>query len=147
MRCLAPFAVWWLMSCALMPALAGETIPGPVSVHIVSIYDGDTFTVDAAPWPGVTIRVSVRVDGVDTPEIRGKCQAEKDMAVEAGEFVEGVLGEDVRLVNIRHGKYAGRVVAQVLVKGQDLAALIIAAGLGRPYHGGAREGWCGGESP
>jgi len=128
-------------------AFANEFVPGLINARVVSIYDGDTFTVDATPWPGVTIRVSVRVDGVDTPEIRGKCQVEKDMAIEAREFVKETIGENVHLVNVRHGKYAGRVVAKVLVNGQDLAALIIGAGLGRPYQGGAREGWCGAESP
>ena len=45
-----------------------------------------------------------------------------------------------------HGKYAGRIVAQVLVGGEDLEEMIIEAGLGRPYEGGAREGWCGSSS-
>jgi endonuclease YncB( thermonuclease family) len=108
----------------------------------VSVYDGDTFTADAMPWPGVTIRTAIRVDGVDTPEIRGECQAEKDMAIEARDFAEAALGEDVQLVDVRLGKYAGRVVARVLVDGQDLAAMLVEAGLGRVYHGGTREGWC-----
>ena len=31
-------------------ALPAQTIPGPVNAHIVSVYDGDTFTVDAVAW-------------------------------------------------------------------------------------------------
>ncbi len=31
-------------------ALAGEIIPGPVTADVVSVYDGDTPTVDAHPW-------------------------------------------------------------------------------------------------
>jgi micrococcal nuclease len=123
-------------------AKAAEPIPGPINARVVSVYDGDTFTANAAPWPGVTIRTAVRVDGVDTPGIRGECQAEKDMAIEARDFAAAALGDDVQLVDVRHGKYAGRVVARVLVDGQDLAGLIIGAGLGRPYDGRAREGWC-----
>ena len=45
-------------------------------------YDGDTLTVDAEPWPGLTARTSVRVDGIDTPEIRGRCPAEKALALQ-----------------------------------------------------------------
>ncbi len=101
-----------------------------------------TFTADAIPWPGITIRTSVRVDGVDTPEIRGECQAEKDMAIEAREFAEAALGESVLLADVRQGKYAGRVVARVLAGEQDLATMLVEAGLGRVYHGGTREGWC-----
>ncbi len=70
---------------ALAPtiALAGEIIPGPVTADVVSVYDGDTLTVDAHPWPQITVRTSVRVDGIDAPEIRGKCDSEKAMAREA----------------------------------------------------------------
>ena len=124
-------------------ALAGEVIPGPITAHVISIYDGDTITVDAYPWPDVTIRTSVRLNGVDTPEINGDCQAEKDLAVQARDFVCAQVGDTVHLRSVRFGKYAGRVVADVWIGDNDLATLIIAAGLGREYHGDARAGWCG----
>lgn len=54
-----------------------------------------------------------------------------------------MLGETVFLQNVKHGKYAGRVVADVkLDGGANLADKIISQGLGREYHGGARKGWC-----
>ncbi len=125
-------------------SLAVPAITGPISAKVVKVYDGDTFTVKAYPWPGITAKASVRVDGVDTPEIRGKCAAEKQKAIEAREFVKGlILGEVVQLENVKHGKYAGRVVAEVILDGGvSLAEKIISQGLGREYHGGAREGWC-----
>ena len=123
-------------------APAADLIPGPINARIVSVYDGDTLTVDAKPWPGLTARTSVRVDGVDTPEIRGECQEEKDLALRARDFVRATVGAEVRLTNIRLGKYAGRVVADVWVNEQKLSDLLIAESLGRPYHGGHREGWC-----
>ena len=98
--------------------------------------------MDAAPWPGLTARTAVRVDGVDTPEIRGMCQAEKDMAVRARDFVRATVGAQVQLTSVRLGKYAGRVVADVWVDGRKLSDLLIAENLGRPYHGGRREVWC-----
>ncbi len=123
---------------------ADPAITGPVSAKVLKFYDGDTFTVEAYPWPGITAKASVRVNGVDTPEIRGKCEAEKQKAIEAREFVKGlILGEVVQLENVKHGKYAGRVVAEVFMDGGvSLAEKIINQGLGRKYHGGARAGWC-----
>ena len=135
-------AVALILALAPIVATAAETIPGPINARVVSVYDGDTLTVDAAPWPGLTARTKVRVAGVDTPEIRGKCQAEKDMAVRARDFVRTVVGAQVQLTDVRLGKYAGRVIAEVWVDGQKLADLLIAGNLGRPYHGGRREGWC-----
>ena len=129
---------------ALVPgaAPAAEIIPGPVNARVVSVYDGDTLTVDAEPWPSLTARTSVRVAGVDTPEIRGKCQSEKDLAVRARDFVRATVGASVRLTDVRPGKYAGRVIADVWVRGRKLSDLLIAENLGRPYHGGHRQGWC-----
>jgi len=130
----------------LAPATAGTApaITGPVSAKVIKVYDGDTFTVEAYPWPGLEAKASVRVNGVDTPEIRGKCDAEKQKAIEARDFVKDlILGETIFLQNVKHGKYAGRVVADVKLEGGDnLATMIISQGLGREYHGGAREGWC-----
>ena len=136
-------AVLALIVTVVGPAVALADVPGPITAQVVSVYDGDTLTVDAKPWPGVTMRVSVRVDGIDTPEIRGRCQAEKDLAIQARDFVRATVGEAVQLTNVRLGKYAGRVVAEVWIGGQSLAEMVIQAGLGRPYDGGAREGWCG----
>ena len=80
--------------------------------------------------------------GVDTPEIRGECQAEKDLALRARDFVRAMVGPRVQLTDVRPGKYAGRVTADVWVDGQNLADLLIAENLGRPYHGGQRRAWC-----
>ncbi len=53
-----------------------------------------------------------------------------------------VAGGAVRLHDVRYGKYAGRVVARVMVEGADIADLLLAAGLAHVYAGGAREPWC-----
>ncbi|MCH7499244.1 MAG: thermonuclease family protein [Nitrospinae bacterium] len=128
----------------ISPILAAPVIQGPVGAHVINVYDGDTFTVEAYPWPGLGAKANVRLNGVDTPEIRGKCNAENQKAIEAREFVKGlILGELVFLENVKYGKYGGRVIADVKLNGGDtLATKIIHQGLGREYHGGAREGWC-----
>jgi endonuclease YncB( thermonuclease family) len=125
-----------------LPALAAETIPGPIQADVVRIIDGDTITVDAEPWPGLTIRVGVRVDGIDTPELRGQCDEEKTLAVRARDRVRELVGATVELRNVRQGKIARRIVADVYVDGQRLADVLIAEGLARPYDGGRRESWC-----
>ncbi len=140
-RCL-PNAVVLILALAPTAVVGADPTPGPINARVVSVYDGDTLTVDANPWPGLTARTKVRVAGVDTPEIRGKCQAEKDQAIRARDFVRSTVGATVQLTNIRHGKYAGRVIAVVWVNEQKLSDLLIVENLGRPYHGGRREGWC-----
>lgn len=131
------FGLGWL-SCAL----ADDSIPGPIRADVISVYDGDTVTVDAHSWPGERHRTAVRVRGVDTPEIRGKCAGERRAAKKARDFTRRFVGGSVVLRHIERGKYAGRIVADVFVKGRSLAEALIEAELGRAYDGGRREGWC-----
>ena len=111
---------------------------------VVSVIDGDTLDVRAHVWLGQTVAIRVRLDGIDTPELRGRCAAERTAAEAARELVRARIGADpVRLMEVRYGKYAGRVLARIVLEdGEDLGAILLAAGLGRPYDGGARAPWC-----
>jgi len=113
-----------------------------IIADVVSVYDGDSIIVDAHPWPGMTIRISVRVRGIDTPEIRGKCQAEKKAALVARDRMVELAQGSILLENVGNGKYAGRVVADVVSGEGSLAELMIKEGLARPYDGGKRASWC-----
>ncbi len=122
---------------------AGETLEGPYEAIVVRVVDGDTIRVRARIWLGTDVELLVRIDGIDTPELRGKCPREKALAARARALTESlVAGGAVRLRDVRYGKYAGRVVARVMVEGADIADLLLAAGLAHVYAGGAREPWC-----
>jgi micrococcal nuclease len=66
------------------------------------------------------------------------CAEERALARRAREFVLATVGaRAVRLRDLHHGKYAGRVVARVeTAAGVDLATALVAAGLARRYTGG-----------
>ncbi len=66
-----------------LPACAGQTIP-LAQDDIRYIYDADTFFVHCPECP--KNKRGVRVMGVDSPELRGKCQAEKILARQAKQF-------------------------------------------------------------
>ena len=123
---------------------ARERLPGPIQADVVSVRDGDTLEVRARIWLGQVISTKVRLAGVDTPELRGRCHRERRMAEAARDFVRGKLADPrVTLRDIRYGKYAGRVLARVITaRGEDLGEALIAAGLGRPYRGRRRGSWC-----
>ena len=123
----------------------GVVFPPSIVADVVCVYDGDTLTVNAHPWPQMTIHTSVRVKGIDTPEINGQCETERQRAILARDVAREMVGERVVLQNVEFGKYAGRVVADVIIEdGRSLADILITADLARPYDGGAREGWCQG---
>ena len=125
-------------------AEAAEVISGPITADVVRVYEGDTLIVHAHPWPNISIHIRVRVAGVDTPEKRGKCDAEKALAIKARDYARGVVGKEVLLTDIRPGRYARRVVADVWVGGEKLlSTLLIENGHGRPFSGPKdRKSWC-----
>ena len=93
-------------------------------------YDGDTLRITMPGLPPELSEMLVRVAGVDTPEIRGKCAAERTRAIQARDFVIRSLAEAgaVSFCNPKWGKYGKRVIAEVVLDGKSLAATIIERG-------------------
>lgn len=112
--------------------------------RVVSVYDADTFRVDIQGWPDIIGKnMSIRVNGVDAAEIRGKCESEKLQAKAARDFTRQLLSssQSIELRDIKRGKYF-RLIADVYVDGESLTNKLITSGYARPYDGGHREGWC-----
>ena len=117
---------------------------------VTGAYDGDTLSVEVDIWPNLVWTGSVRILGVDTPEIRGRCEQEKALAIAARDYVRVLLvDQTVRLTQVEDDKYGGRVLAQVFFWENetwvDLADRLIEMRLGQAYVGGVREEWCGDE--
>lgn len=110
-------------------------------------YDGDTIYVAVPGLPREIANMSVRVRGVDTPEIRGECEDEKQLAQKARDFARERLksARSVTFCEPEWGRYGGRVVASVRVDGSPLDLELIYNGLARPYDGKTkRQPWCQG---
>ena len=136
-----------LLFSAVAALLLSSGATAADSAHPVSaVIDGDTFTVRSACLPPPPALATVRVRGVDAPEIgsHARCPYEASLAARAAAFTAAAIAGAGRvdLVKPRRDKY-GRVLATVLLDGRDLAQLLIAAELARAYDGkGQRQGWC-----
>jgi micrococcal nuclease len=111
---------------------------------VISVYDGDTFRVDIDSLPPIVGKnIPIRLNGVDTPEIRGKCKYEKDLAIKARDFVRNKLAnaKEIKLNNLQRGKYF-RVVANVMVDGVSLEQELLDNELAYKYTGGKKSSWC-----
>lgn len=98
------------------------------------VIDGDTIAVR-----GTTIRIM----GLDAPEMHGRCPNETRLARAARDRLAVLLRDGATIS--RHGRDRyGRTLAVVHdAAGRDVAGVLIAEGLARPYHGrGQRQGWC-----
>ena len=95
--------------------------------------------------PIIGEKISIRVNGIDTPEIKGKCEKEKYDAQQAKEMVADILkdAEKIELKNMERGKYF-RIAADVIVDGESLGDMLIEAGMAVRYDGGKKtHKWCG----
>ena len=131
--------------CVEAGSLKDKIYGNVVVSDITSVYDADTFRVNIKGFPEIIgHRVPIRVNNIDSPEIKGSCPQEKKLAREAKQFTVGMLrsGRVVELRNMKRGKYF-RIVADVFVDGQSLGEHLVVKGLAVRYDGGKKtKDWC-----
>jgi endonuclease YncB( thermonuclease family) len=128
----------------IIESVDAKVFGSAVVSEVTSIYDGDTFRVNIAGWPDIAgHHVPVRVFGIDTPEMKGKCPAEKEGAQKAKQFTVEKLrsGKKIELRNLRRDKYF-RLLSEVYIDNNSLAEMLIKAGLAIPYDGTTKKSWC-----
>ncbi len=126
-----------------------KMLAGPIPAFVERVVDGDTLVVRARIWLGQELRVRVRISGIDAPEMKSRCTEERALARSARQLVKRLVGQrKISLSQIRQGKYAGRVIAEVAApNGTLLSAHLLQARLARPYTRGRRKSWCTTKSP
>jgi len=106
-----PVLLFLVSSVVSLPVSAANQFYGDVLVsEVTSIYDADTFRVNIKHWPDVIGKhISIRVLGVDAPEIRGKYAPEKRAARKAKQFTVQFLraGRVVELRKINSNSSSG----------------------------------------
>ena len=133
-----------LLICFLPLLASAKSYSNATVTDVTSIYDADTFRVNLSGYPPIIgEHIPVRLLGVDTPELKGKCQEEKIKAREAKQYTVHALrsAKTIELRNMQRGKYF-RILAEVYIDGKNLADGLIKAGHARVYNGGKRLGWC-----
>ena len=132
-------------------------IPPITQGYVIKVYDGDTITI-ATKLPYVEsplYRFSVRLNGIDCPEIKGKNALEKQVAHYAKMYVsDKVLHKTIYLDNVKTEKY-GRVLADVYInpilqaagqatgqeqrQNESLSQMLLRNGLAVQYDGGTKN--------
>jgi micrococcal nuclease len=110
--------------------------------RVIKVYDADTITIASKlPYDDSPMyRLSVRLNGIDTPEMKGKgiLDDEKEAAKNARDFVSNlVLNKYVRLDNIESEKY-GRILADVYVGNIHLNEILLKERFAVKYDGGTK---------
>ena len=126
------------------PLSQNENTPTPdcfENVSIASVYDGDTFKINLNCSLAVYCeKVPVRVLGVDTAEIKGQTEREKELAQQAKTFTKKFLEkEPISLSNCSRDKYFRLLCDVTNGEGKNLAKELIKANLGYSYYGGTKS--------
>lgn len=115
-------------------------------VSFVKNYDGDTVTFnikDVHPLFGE--KISVRVYGIDAPEIKTKNPCEKEKGRAAKNLVTNLLknAKRVDLENVKRDKYF-RILADIKFDQKSLAEILLKNNLATPYFGDTKPktDWC-----
>ena len=127
-------------------AACGHTPEQLRCVTFLYNYDGDTLTVrvpDVHPLLGE--KISVRIVGIDAPEMHSSNLCERNIAVLAQKFVFKILSQAQRidLVSVQRDKYF-RILADVRVDDQSLSQILLSYGFAYVYNGGTKRqiNWC-----
>jgi len=108
--------------------------------RVIKVYDGDTITIASKlPFADSPLyRLSVRLNGIDTPEIKGKSDDEKTAAKTARDALSVfILNKYVILKNIQSEKY-GRILADVYLDDICLNEWMIKERYAVKYDGGKK---------
>jgi endonuclease YncB( thermonuclease family) len=115
------------------------------NVRYIKNYDGDTLIVDIPGVPDIFGKnISVRVYGIDTPEMKGKCDKEKQLARESQLLVEKLLTDSSKVVikNAQRDKYF-RILGEVYADGISISEVLKLKGYAVPYFGDTKtKDWC-----
>ena len=122
-------------------------VPSVGAGKVIKVYDGDTITIATKLKSDENIKIdkcrvyrfSVRLNGIDTPEMKSKNENEKKHAILAKHFLsDRILGEVVRLENVSIEKF-GRVLADVYHNDVNMNELMITNNYAVAYQGGTKE--------
>lgn len=107
---------------------------------VIKVYDGDTITIASKlPYSDSPIyKFQVRLNGIDTPEIKGKTENEKNQAKKSKEALTNLIfGKVVELKNVSNEKY-GRILADVYLKDLNVNNWMIENNYAIKYDGGKK---------
>ena len=122
----------WEDTTAFAPPITGG--------QVIKVYDGDSITI-AGYLPmnnSPLFRFSVRLNGIDTPEIKGKTEEEITVAKEARDALSNlIMHKEVTLKNIGIEKY-GRILADVYLDELCINDWLIKERYAVKYNGGTK---------
>ena len=103
-------------------------------------YDGDTCYVTLNG-----VNTKIRLLELDTPEIsKPKCDAELELGLKARDYLNNLIANasSIKFKTDYTQDYFGRILAYLIIDGEDVSAKIVSNNLGVPYDRNNKQNWC-----
>ena len=121
-------------------------IPKITYGKVIKVYDGDTITIACRIYNGYSsveppelYRFPVRLNGIDSPEMKSPHENEKKLAHVSQEALSNLIfGKIVTLQNVSMEKY-GRVLADVYLGSLNVNQWMLEGGYAVKYDGGTKH--------
>jgi endonuclease YncB( thermonuclease family) len=107
-----------------------------VEIKDENVYDGDTINnVRIDLGLNIFSFVDLRLNRIDTPEIKTKNPVEKAHGLEARDFLRNILRgrNDITIHILKYEKY-GRCLSEVFIGEQNVNDILLEKGLAKPYN-------------
>jgi micrococcal nuclease len=110
-----------------------------VQAKVVKVYDGDTCTCVFDTLGLGLYKHSIRLVGIDTPEIRGKTPEEKIRAKEVRDFVRELILDKIVQLQCKGSDKYGRILG-IITTDQSIVVndLLVDNGMAIKYDGGKK---------
>lgn len=135
-----------IMLSSFVMAKSEEPVANFTDAKYLYNYDGDTINFHIGDTlPVIFQNMSIRLYGIDTPELHSKNSCESTLSHKIQAFVENELksAKKIDLVGCEKGKYF-RLVCSISYDDKDLTKTLLDKRYGVPYYGDTKEkvDWC-----
>ena len=96
-------------------------VPNFKKCKVISVYDGDTITVAAyLKSDPQCYKFKVRLNGIDSPEMRGSSSNEKQHALQSRDALKEIIMDKIITLDITGLEKYGRILATVYHNGENM---------------------------
>lgn len=119
--------------------------------RIIKVYDGDTINIGFLIDNTTPFICSLRLDGIDAPEItlkNGTSKTEKETGLMVRDYIVQLLKDQpTYCILTKNDKYGGRILGDILYgkKQINLSKHLLELGMVKEYHGQKKEKWTNSE--
>ena len=115
-------------------------VPKIKECKVIKVYDGDTITIAAfLKGDPECYKFKVRLNGIDSAEIKGSSENEKKHAIVARDALSDKILHQIVKLDIKGLEKYGRILADVFYNGENMNEWMLNNGYAVKYDGGTKK--------